>query len=83
MLRTDQHRFTPWQADGTVVNQMRIALRLIDDLTQSVTRYSNRLRAALLRAYPLAQALFSDLSTPIALQLLITYPRQTAVQELS
>lgn len=83
MLRTDHHRFTPWQADGAVVNQMRANLRLIDDLTQSITRYSNRLRAALLRAYPLAVDLFSDLTTQIALQFLIAYPVQTAVQDLS
>jgi transposase len=83
MLRTDHQRFTPWQADGETVNQMRASLRLIDDLTQSITRYSNRLRAALLRAYPLAVELFSDLTTQIALQFLITYPTQTAVQTLS
>lgn len=83
MLRTDHHRFTPWQPDGEVVNQMRTSLRLIDDLTQSITRYSNRLRAALLRAYPVAVDLFSDLTTQIALQFLIKYPAQTAVQALS
>ena len=83
MLRTDQHRFTPWRADGEVVNQMRTSLRLIDDLTQSITRYSNRLRAALLRAYPLTVDLFSDLTTQIGLQFLIDYPAQTAAQALS
>lgn len=83
MLRTDHHRFTPWQADGELIHQMRASLRLIDDLTQSITRYSNRLRAALLRAYPLAVDLFSDLTTQIALQFLINYPVQTAVHTLS
>jgi transposase len=83
MLRTDHQRFTPWQADGEIVNQMRASLRLIDDLTQSITRYSNRLRATLLRAYPLAVDLFSDLTTQIALQFLIAYPSQTAVSSIS
>jgi transposase len=83
MLRTDAGRFTPWQVDGAVVSQMRASLRLIDDLTQSITRYSNRLRAALLRAYPAAVALFSDLTTQIALQFVIHYPSQTAAQTLS
>ena len=83
LLRTDAHRFTPWQADGALVNQIRTNLRLIDALTQSITRYSNRLRAALLRAYPVAVGLFSDLTTQIALQFLIAYPAQTAVSHLS
>ena len=83
MLRTDRHRFAPWQADGVKVNQMKTSLRLIDDLTQSITRYSNRLRAALLRAYPLALGLFNDLTTQIGLQFLIDYPLQTAAQQLT
>lgn len=83
MVRTDQHRFTPWRADGVVVSQIRANLRLIDDLTQSITRYSNRLRAALLRACPVAIDLFSDLTTQISLQFLRTYPTQTAVKSLS
>lgn len=83
MLRTDHHRFAPWQADGILVNQMRANLRLIDDLTQSITRYNNRLRATLLRAYPLALGLFNDLVTQIALQFLIEYPQQAAAQQLT
>lgn len=83
MLRTDRHRFAPWRADGVIINQMKASLRLIDDLTQSITRYSNRLRAALLRAYPLALGLFNDLTTQIGLQFLIDYPQQTAAQQLS
>lgn len=42
MLRTDENRFAPWRADGIVINQLKSSLRLIDDLTQSITRYSNR-----------------------------------------
>jgi transposase len=83
MLRTDRHRFAPWQADGVKVNQMKASLRLIDDLTQSITRYSNRLRASLLRAYPLALGLFNDLTTQIGLQFLIDYPLQTTAQQLT
>lgn len=83
MLRTDRHRFSPWRADGVSVNQMRTTLRLIDDLTQSITRYSNRLRAGLLRAYPLAVSLFSDLTTQIALQFLIEYPSQALAQAIT
>ena len=83
MLRTDGHRFTPWRADGETVSQMKAGLRLIDDLTQSSTRYSNRLRAALLRAYPLALGLFNDLTTQIGLQFLIEHPLQTTAQQLT
>lgn len=83
MLRTDTGRFTPWQADGILTHQMRASLRLIDDLTQSITRYSNRLRTALLRAYPAAVELFSDITTQIDLRFLINFPSQTAAQALS
>ena len=83
MLRTDQARFTPWQADGVTVNQMKASLRLIDDLTQSITRFSNRLRAALLRAYPLALELFNDLTTQIGLHFLIAYPSQATAQQIT
>jgi hypothetical protein len=62
---------------------MKANLRLIDDLTQSITRYSNRLRAALMRAYPLALGLFNDLTTQIGLQFLIDYPTQPAAQALT
>lgn len=82
MLRTDRARFTPWRADGVTVNQMKATLRLIDDLTRSITRYSNRLRAALLRAYPLALELFNDLTTQIGLHFLIAYPSQTTAQQI-
>ena len=83
ICRTDQQRLTPWQRDGRQINQMKAILRLIDDLTQSTTRYSNRLRSILLRAYPVAQGLFHDLTTQIALRFLITYPTQTQAQSLS
>ena len=83
ICRTDQQRLTPWQKDGRQINRMKALLRLIDDLTQSTTRYSNRLRYILLRAYPAAQGLFHDLTTQIALQFLMTYPTQTEAQALS
>ncbi len=83
ICRTDQQRLAPWQKDGRQINRMKALLRLIDDLTQSTTRYSNRLRYILLRAYPVAQGLFHDLTTQIALQFLITYPTQTEAQALS
>lgn len=83
MLRTDRQRFIAWQADGEQVSRMKVALRLIDQLTQSITRYSNRLRAVLLRAYPLAVGLFGDLTTQIGLQFLIQYPSQPAAQALA
>jgi transposase len=83
ICRTDQQRLTPWQRDGRQINRMKALLRLIDDLTQSTTRYSNRLRSILLRAYPVAQDLFHDLTTQIGLQFLMAYPTQTEAQALS
>ncbi len=74
LLRTDRHRLTPWKPDGPLVIQMRAKLSLIDSLSQSITRYANRLYAVLQRYYPQACTLFSDLQTPIALHFIIAYP---------
>jgi transposase len=83
ICRTDQQRLTPWQRNGRQINQMHSLLGLIDDLTQSITQYSNRLRAILLRAYPLAQGLFGDLTTQLALHFLLAFPTQPQAQSLT
>jgi transposase len=52
LLRTDRHRFAPWKPDGQLVRRMKAKLSLIDSLTKTITAYSNRLQAVLLRYYP-------------------------------
>jgi transposase len=62
---------------------MKAKLSLVGSLTKSITRYSNRLQAGLLRYYPQVLGVFSDLQTQICLRFLITHPAPQAVQALS
>lgn len=83
LLRTDRPRFAPWKPDGPLVCQMRAKLGLINSLTNSITRYSNRLRAVLLRYYPQPLGLFSDLTTQTGLRFLIAYPTPQGARSLT
>ena len=71
LLRTDRHRFAPWQPDGPLVRQMKAKLNLADSLTKTITALSNRIQAILLRYYPHTLGLFSDLKTQTCLQFLL------------
>ena len=82
ILRTDRHRLTSWQPDGELVQKISIQLSLIDDLTAAIVQGRNRLEAHLVRYFPQATDAFSDLTTQIALKLLIAYPRPSAVAAL-
>jgi transposase len=83
LLRTDRHRFAPWKPDGPLVQKMKAKLNLIDSLTQTITAYSNRLQALLLRYSPQSLNLFSDVKTQIALHFLKAYPTPNAAHALS
>jgi transposase len=83
ILRTDRERLSPWQPDQLLVQQLRAKLRLVTALTNSITRYSNRLRAVLVRCYPQMIGLFSDLTTQIGLHFLIAFPTSYAAGQLT
>jgi len=83
LLRTDRHRFAPWKPDGQLVRRMKAKLSLIDSLTKTITAYSNRLQAVLLRYYPQALGLFSQVKTQICLRFLIAYPTPEAALSLT
>lgn len=83
LLRTDRARLQPWQPDGLLTREMRAKVSLIGYLTRSTTRLSNRLRAVLLRYYPAALHVFSDLTTQIALHFIQTYNTPCVAAELS
>jgi transposase len=83
LLRTDRARLQPWRPDGLLTRQMRAKVSLIGHLTRSSTRLSNRLRAVLLRYYPAALYVFSDLTTQIALHFIQTYSTPRLAAELS
>jgi transposase len=83
MVRTDRHRLVPWHPGSTLLQQMRVQLRLVIFLTREVVQYSNRLRSVLLRYHPAALKIFSGLNTQIALAFVQQYPTPQAVQQLS
>lgn len=83
LLRTDQHRLQPWQPDLLLTQQMRAKVSLHLHLTQIIVRWSNRLRAILLRYYPAAVEVFSQLSNPLALTFIQSYPTPAAAARLS
>jgi transposase len=83
LLRTDRHRFAPWKPDGQLVCRMKAKLSLIDSLTKTITAYSNRLQAVLLRYYPQALGLFSQVKTQTCLRFLIAYPTPEAALSLT
>jgi transposase len=83
LLRTDRARLQPWHPDSLLTRQMRAKVSLINHLTRSVVRLSNRLRAVLLRYYPAAVHVFSSLRTQIALELIRAYPTPQAAAALA
>jgi len=83
VLRTDRARFQPWHPDDLLTRQMRAKVSLLAYLTQQTTRFSNRLRAVLVRYYPAATQVFSGLKTQIALHLVQEFPTPQAAAELT
>lgn len=82
LLRTDGQRFLPWLPDEPLTWQMRAKLSLIEALRRDINRWSNRLRAVLLRYYPQMVGLFSKLTTQISLQCIIAHPTPQAISQL-
>jgi transposase len=83
VLRTDRSRLQPWRPDGVLTQQLRAKVKLQLYLTRNSVRWSNRLRAVLLRYYPAALHIFSSLSTQIALRFIMTYPDPQAAAKVS
>jgi transposase len=83
IIRTDRGRLIPWQPDGSLVRQMRVQLRFIDDLTASIVQYRNRLRSALLRYYPQPLDMFKPVIGQTSLAFLAAYPAPAAAQALT
>lgn len=74
MLRTDRGRYHAWIADSSLTRQIRATIRLVDFLTKQIWQTGNRLRATLLRYYPVALEIFSALDSPISLAWIEQYP---------
>src|SRR5512139_2080608 len=82
LLRTDGHRFAPWQPDTLLTCQMRSLVNLLQQLTRRTTGLSNQLRSLLLRYYPALLELFPDLTAKTALAFLDAYPTPQAAATL-
>jgi transposase len=83
VLRTDRARLQRWRPDSLLTRQMRAKVSLINHLTRSTVRLSNRLRAVLLRYYPAAVEVFSSLTVQIALYFLQSYPTPQSAANLT
>lgn len=83
LLRTDAHRLQPWRPDLPLTREMRAKVSLLLHLTRSKVRLTNRLRAVLLRYYPVMLGVFSKLNYPIALAFIRAYPTPEAAAGLS
>ncbi len=82
-LRTDREHLRRLQPNGALTQQLLAQIRLIETLRRSIQRQENQLRSALLRAYPMAVDLFSDLTTQISLEFLMAYPTAKQAEALS
>ena len=83
ILRTDHEHLPVWRADRPLTVHMRTQVSLLVFLTHSIVRYTNRLRAVLLRYYPAGLNVFTKLDAPITLVFLRTYPTPQAAAQLS
>ncbi len=82
IVRTDQGQLRPWHPDGLLVQQMRAQVSQVMYLTKESVRLHHRLRSLLVRYYPAALIVFSDLMLPISLEFICAYPTPQAAQAL-
>jgi transposase len=82
-LRTDHGRLQPWHPDSLLTRKIQTKVSLINHLTKSSGRLSNRLRAVLLRYYPAVLNMFSSWPTKIALEFIRTFPTPEEAENLS
>lgn len=83
LLRTDQARLQAWKPDSVLLRRMAAQVSLARFTTQNIVRTHNRLRGVLLRYYPAAAHLFTDLSSPISLEFIQAFPTPAAAEQLT
>jgi transposase len=74
LLRTDQNRYIVWHPDSELTRRIRAAVNMVDGITRELVRNGNRLRATLLRYYPVALELFSSLDASVTLTFIRANP---------
>jgi transposase len=80
-INRDVHR--PCRPNEPLTQCIHAQVRLIETLRRSIQRHSNQLRDTLIRCYPAALGLFSDLTTQINLHFLIAYPMAKEAEALT
>lgn len=83
LLRTDRARLQPWRPDSQLTRQIRAKVGFVNQLTHAGNRFANRLRAVLLRYYPVALELFSGLLVQTTLAFIQAYNTPQALAALS
>ena len=83
LLRTDRARLHPWQPDSLLTRQLRAKIGLAYHLTRQSVRLSNRLRAVLVRYYPAALQVFSELTRLIAPEFIRQFPTPAQAEALT
>lgn len=83
ILRTDQGTLRAWKCDNRLTRQLQLQTRVIIQLNRNIRRFTNQLRALLLRYYPNALQIFDKLESPTSLALIETYPTPQAAQSVS
>lgn len=82
LLRTDRNRLDPWHPNSLLTRQMQAQVSLYRYVTRTSVQQSNRLRAVLLRYYPVALDVFSGLNAQITLEFICAYPTPQAAAKL-
>lgn len=82
LVRTDRHRLYPWHPGSPLLQQMRAKVSFLGFLNRNIRRFSNRLRAVLLRYYPAALRVFSSLEVEISQAFIQAYPTPEAATQL-
>jgi transposase len=82
LLRTDGHRFPPLRPESDAVRALRALCRTRDDLVAERTAIANQLRALLDSFWPGAAAVFSEITSPIALAFVQRYPTPQSAAHL-
>jgi transposase len=83
LLRTDLDHYHCWLPNRPLTLQIAARVSLSLKLTRQAQRYTNQLRATLLRYYPAALQVFHQLDCPLALRFIANYPDPAAAQTLS
>ena len=83
LLRTNHEQYHAWVPDQVLTRQIRAQISLVGFLNKDIWRVYNRLRAALIRYYPVMLELFPSLDTPLSLAWIIAYSTPQAAQKIS